>query len=96
MSLLPHVTWKEHGKASISMCDYKQRLADWHQYKEEHKIEFMMKRVVLGGGLYLKSRSWFLLQSVEKRKALEELQERELREIFENARMAQKRKQDEK
>lgn len=81
---------KDYGKAGVFMWDFKQRLADWRQYKSEHKIELSIQHVVPCGELYVKSRSWFLLQSVEKRKKREEQLEKDLREILDNARQRNK------
>ena len=50
------------------MSDFKQRLADWREYKQIHQIQFQIKDVVMDADLGLRPMSWFLLQSVEQRK----------------------------
>lgn len=72
------------------MWDFKQRLADWRQYKSDHKIDILVQHVVPCGELYVRPMSWFLLQSVEKRKKREEQQIQELLEILNNARQKQR------
>ena len=72
------------------MWDFKQRLADWRQYKSEHKTDILIQHVVPCGELYMWPMSWFLLQSVEKRKMREEQLEKELLEILNNARNKQR------
>ena len=59
--------WKENG-----MSDFKQRLADWREYKQVHKKQFLIKDVVMDADLGLRSMSWFLLQFVEQRKKREQ------------------------
>ncbi len=76
------------------MGDYKQRLADWREYKQVHKTQFQIKDVVMDADMGLRSMSWFLLQSVEQRKKSEEEEIASLERILEEKRreIAEKRK----
>ncbi len=76
------------------MSDFKQRLADWREYKERHKTQFQIKDVVMDADLGLRSMSWFLLQPVEQRKRREEEEITALERILDEKRreLAEKRK----
>lgn len=54
------------------MSDFKQRLSDWRRYKTQHKLQIQINGVVVDANFGLRSRSWFLLQPVERRVKREE------------------------
>ena len=69
------------------MSDFKQRIADWREYRRVHYID----SVVLTG-LPHRSFAWFLFQSVEQRKKLEEEEIEELEQILEEKRQEIRKK----
>ena len=69
------------------MSDFKQRFADWREYKQVYKIRFQIKDVVMDADLGLRPMSWFLLQSVEQRKKREQEDIDALERILEEKRM---------
>ena len=65
------------------MSDFKQRIIDWKEYKEAHKWEFRLKDIAMDVRKP-KPASWFLLQSVERRKRREAQEEKEKQECLES------------
>ena len=73
------------------MNDFKQRFADWHEYRRIHRLDS-----VIISELPHRSFAWFLFQSVEQRKKLEEEEIEELEQILEEKRQEIRKKKNAK
>lgn len=65
------------------MSDFKQRMIDWKEYKDAHKCDFYFNGIAMDVP-EAKHASWFLLQSVERRKRREAQEERKRRECLDS------------